>query len=167
MSENAEGTPGEHQGTPGEHQGTSGNAGEHQGTSNKTGKAILDQIIETLRENDEAKKELYRELRYQLKENVGIDVNVEPYLEKWLGERENKSQKIEDIEIPLREIAENVLQMNEDGYSVYQIASFLNIYPSNVSRILKDRKLWEKAIKKQTIKKLPWYTKILAKIFMR
>lgn len=121
----------------------------------KSGKAIFENIVQTLRENDEAKKELYR----SIKNEIGID--PEPFLEKWLGEREDKRSKIEDLDMPLREIAENVLQMVTDGYSPSQIASFLGIYPSQVSRILKEKEKWEKEIRgtaqKQVARKLPWY----------
>ncbi len=65
----------------------------------------------------------------------------------------------EDIDMPLREIADNVLQMATDGYSPSRIASFLGIYPSQVSSILKERDCWAKEIKgtaqKQAAK--PWY----------
>ena len=156
-SEQVEGNTRELQGTTGEMQGNAGNDGGN-------GKTVVDHFIKTLRENDDAKKELYR----MLKSETGI--NVEPYLEGLLGEREDKKTKLEDMEMPLREIAENVLQMTNDGYSPSQIASFLGIYPSQVSRILKDRERWDKeitgAVRKQVTenKKLPWHIRALAKL---
>lgn len=137
---------------------------ETTGNDRGNGKTVVDHIIKTLRENDEAKKELYK----TLKAETGI--NVEPYLEGLLGEREDKKTKIEDIDMPLREMAENVLQMTNDGYGNSQIASFLGIYPVQVSRILKERERWEKEIvgaaRNQVLqnKKLPWYVRVAAKL---
>lgn len=155
--EQVEGKTGERQGTTREREGTAGNDGGN-------GKTVVDHIFKTLRENDEAKKELYR----TLKAETGI--NVEPYLEGLLGEREDKKTKLEDIDMPLREIAENVLQMTTDGYAPSQIASFLGIYPSQVSRILKEREKWEKdivgAATKMIVqnKELPWYVRLGARL---
>ncbi len=153
------------EGTTGELQGTAGNCRELQGIAGN-GKTVVDHIFKTLRENDDAKKELYK----VLKAETGID--VEPYLEGLLGERQDKKLRIEDIDMPLREIAENVLQMNVDGYAPSQIASFLGVYPSQVSRILKEREKWEKdiagAARKQVTqnKKLPWWVRLAAKLHL-
>ncbi len=157
--EQVEGNTGELQGTTRELQGTAGN-------DRGNGKTIVDHIFKTLRENDEAKKELYK----VLKDETGI--NVEPYLEGLLGERQDKKTKLEDIDMPLREIAENVLQMTADGYAPSQVASFLGIYPSQVSRILKEQDKWEKeiagAVRKQVTqnKALPWYVRLAAKLHL-
>lgn len=137
---------------------------ETTGNNGESGKTVVDHIIKTLRENDEAKRELYK----TLKAETGI--NVEPYLEGLLGERQDKKTKIEDMDMPLREMAENVLQMEKDGYANSQIASFLGIYPVQVSRILKDREKWEKdiagAVRTQVLKnkELPWYVRLGAKL---
>lgn len=155
--EQVEGKTGELQGTTREHEGTAGN-------DEGNGKTIVDHIFKTLRENDEAKRELYK----VIKAETGI--NVEPYLEDLIGERQDKKTKLEDIDMPLREIAENVLQMTTDGYAPSQIASFLRIYPSQVSRILKDREKWEKEIAGAANKmitqnkKLPWYVRLAARM---
>jgi hypothetical protein len=147
-------------------EGIAGNGRELQGTAGNdggNGKTVVDHIFKTLRENDDAKKELYKVIRAE------TGINVEPYLEGLLGERQDKKMKIEDIDIPLREMAENVLQMTNDGYGNSQIASFLGIYPSQVSRILKEREKWEKditgAVRNQVLqnKKLPWYVRVAAK----
>ena len=143
---------------------TSENIRNHQETTENNGKTVVDHIFRILRKNDEAKKELYK----IIKAETGI--NVEPYLEGLIGERENKKTKLEDMDMPLREIAENVLQMATDGYAASQIAAFLGIYPVQVSKIMKERKKWEKdiasAAKKMIIqnKKLPWYVRLLARL---
>lgn len=149
-----EGNTGELQGTTREREGTAGN-------DEGNGKTVVDHILRTLRENNDAKKELYK----VLKAETGI--NVEPYLEGLLGERQDKKTKLEDMDMPLREIAENVLQMTTDGYAPSQIASFLGIYPSQVSRILKEQDRWQKEIngqaRHQAAKKLPWFLRFVSR----
>ncbi|SNQ59670.1 helix-turn-helix domain-containing protein [Candidatus Methanoperedens nitratireducens] len=112
--------------------------------------------------------EMRRELISWVKKEFGF--NIESYLEEYFDELPDKKYKIEELAMPLREIAENVLGMTDDGYSPSQIAADLGIYRSQVSKILKDRGRWEKeiagAVRKQVTqnKKLPWYVRLAAKL---
>ncbi len=112
--------------------------------------------------------EMRRELIKWVKNEFGF--NIESYLEEYFDELPDKKYKIEELAMPLREIAENVLGMTDDGYSPSQIASDLGIYRNQVSKILKDRGRWEKeiasAVRKQVTqnKKLPWYVRLAAKL---
>lgn len=137
-------------------QGTAGNCRELQGIA---GNEM--EIVKLLGKRPELRKELVQFVKGE------FGFNVEGILEEYFGELPDKRNKIEDIDMPLREIAENVLQMRQDGYSPSQTASFLGIYPSQVSRILKDGTKWDQEIKKiaqgKIKKSLPWYLRFVSR----
>lgn len=122
------------------------------------------EIVKLLEKRPELRKELIK----WVKNEFGF--NVESILENYFGELPDKKSKIEDIDMPMREIAENVLQMYDDGYANSQIASYLGIYPSMVARILKSQENWRSEISgaaRRALtqnKKLPWYVRLAARL---
>lgn len=147
-------------------QGTAGNSRELQGTAgNRKGTAQEPpEIMKILAKHPEMRRDLVN----WVKQEFGF--NIEGYLEDYFGELPDKKLKLEDITMPLREIAENVLGMTDDGYAPSQVAAELGIYRSEVTRILKARGHWEKEIASAANKmitqnkKLPWYVRLLARL---
>jgi len=115
-------------------------------------------IIETLVSSTQAREDLRR----HIKREIGID--IEPYMEKAFGELPGKKISVSESDIPMREIAETVYELMDDGYNNSQISSQLGLWPVEVTRILKDRKNWEKQIWKVAVMGLPWHLRQLAKL---
>jgi len=115
-------------------------------------------IVETLASSTQAREDLRR----HIKREVGID--IEPYMERAFGELPDKKITVSESDIPMREIAETVYELMDDGYNNSQISSQLGLWPVEVTRILKDRKNWEKQIWKVAVKGLPWHLRQLAKL---
>lgn len=126
----------------------------------------IPEVVQILAANPEARQELCR----WVKREFGF--NVEPWVEQFFGELPNKRVSIEDIDIPMREIVRDIFQMEEDGYSPSQIAAQLGLRPSTVSHVLnRDREKWlkdlasaDEKLKKKTLKRLPWYLRLFAKV---
>lgn len=147
--------------------GSSGNDARTSGNDAGTSRELpgnVPEIVKLLAKKPELRKELIK----WVKSEFGF--NVESILENYFGELPDKKSKLEDIDMPMREIAENVLQMYDDGYANSQIASYLGIYPSMVARILKSQEGWRSEISGAARKaltqnkKLPWYVRLAARL---
>ncbi len=66
-------------------------------------------IVKTLAKHPETRRELIN----WVKKEFGF--NIESWLEEYFDELPDKKYKIEDLAMPLREIAENVIGMTDDG----------------------------------------------------
>ncbi len=109
--------------------------------------------------------ELRKELISFVKSEFGF--NVEGVLEEYFGELPDKRYNIDDVDTPIREIAENVLEMNEEGFSAGQIATELGLHRTAIGKILRERNTWREELRKaarQKVKKnMPWYLRPLAR----
>lgn len=145
-------------------QGTAGNSRNLQGTAGNGGEPP--EIVKLLAKHPEMRRDLIS----LVKREFGF--NIETLMEDYFGEMPDKKLKLEDIAMPVRELAENVLGMTDDGYAPSQVAAELGIYRSEVTRILKARSHWEKEIagaaKKVIVqnKKLPWWVRLAAKLHL-
>lgn len=134
------------------------NETENQAETENIIDTIKPTIIETLASSSQAREDLRR----HIKREIGID--VEPYMERAFGELPDKKISVSESDIPMREIAETVYELMDDGYNNSQISSQLGLWPVEVTRILKDRKNWEKQIWKVAVKGLPLHLRTLAKL---
>lgn len=151
----------------GNFQETSGNdqeSSENDQESSRKHPGYNSELVQLLARRPELRKELIK----WVKSEFGF--NCESILENYFGELPDKKTKIEDIDMPMREIAENVLQMYDDGYAVSQIASYLGIFPSVVSKVLKNETRWRTEIENQVKKKvlqnknIPWYIRLATRL---
>jgi len=106
-------------------------------------------IVEILRTNPQMRREMVK----WVKQEWGI--NIESYLEQFFGKDPEKKRKVEELDIPVRELAENVYMMTDGGWSVQQIAKELGVWQTTVSRLLRKRKEYEKAARDDFINRLP------------
>lgn len=93
--------------------------------------------------------------------------NLKNIFDMYFGKDEDEPEKLENLEMPLREIAENVLIYDDDGFSPSQIASKMGIFPAPVKDILNNRRKWEKDLIKEVKKISPWYVRILPTWFLQ
>jgi len=106
-------------------------------------------IIEILRTNPQMRREMVK----WIKQEWGI--NIESYLEQFFGKDPDKKRKVEDLDIPVRELAENVYALIDEGWSVQQVSKEYRIWQTTVSRLLRKRKEYEKAARDDFINQLP------------
>ena len=123
---------------------------------------IIDQIkpdiIDILATKPEARKDLIK----WIKDEFGF--NAEPYFEKYFDELPDKKSRIEELDVPMKDIAESVFDMLDEGYSNAQIAYQLRLWPAQIKRIVDDRSGWEKRLQKVAMKGLPWHVRTVLKI---
>ena len=109
--------------------------------------------------------ELRKELISFVKSEFGF--NVEGVLEEYFGELPDKRYDIADVDTPMREIAESVFEMLEDGYSEDQIASDMGLHRNAILGIVRKQAKWKVEIRKATRQKvkknMPWYLRPLAR----
>jgi len=110
--------------------------------------------------------EMQRELITWGKKEFGF--NIEPFIERYFGELPDKVHKIENIDIPIREIVEDLVgYVDEDGYSIGQAAKMLHISRSMASKLYADKDKFLRDIKKEIIEDLPFHKKIFSKILFK
>ena len=122
------------------------------------GGGVKDEIIDLLATKPEARRDLIK----WAKKETGF--NLEPVLEKYFGEMPDKKSRIEEVDTPMKDIAESIFVMLDEGYSQGQISHQLGLWPAQVSRIVKDRDSWDKRLLKVAMQGLPWHLRTLAKL---
>lgn len=101
-------------------------------------KTITNYILTELKNNDEAKGELYRTIKLEM----GFD--AEPFFENFLGKRKNKVITIKDMDQPYRSVVQLIIDEYDEGYHVEQIAKKYNWTKSAVHNAIKNREKYEK-----------------------
>lgn len=126
---------------------------------------LLDGILETLRKDEDVRRELYK----RLKKEIGIDVT--PYIDNFLKTKTNEKYMTTALmKEPALEIAKTVLDMyDDDGYDMYQISEQMHLKIAVVKDMISKRDHWKKMIAKKImaspeIKELPWYIRAGMKI---
>jgi len=114
--------------------------------------------------------ELRREMISWVQSEFGF--NIESHLEKYFGELPDKTQKIEEVEVPVRELVEDIVgYIEEDGYSVGQTARMMKLKRPLVSKLYKDKDRYLKAKTEaainSTTKKMPFLKRTALKIASR
>ena len=122
------------------------------------GGGVKDEIIDLLATKPEARRDLIK----WAKKEMGF--NIEPVLEKYFGEMPDKKSRIEEVDTPMKDIAESIFVMLDEGYSQGQISHQLGLWPAQVSRIVKDRGSWDERLWKAATAGLPLHLRILAKV---
>lgn len=136
----------------------------YQSVQNGTTTNNIPEIVQLLAK----KPELRRELVIWIKREFGF--NAESVLENYFGELPDKKIKIEDHERSMIEIAEEALNLFDDGYSSGQIAKILQVNVPVISKISTNRRKWKNEIRDRYLKQiksgLPWYLKPFARFYL-
>ncbi len=128
------------------------------------GMDIKTEIMNLLRKRPDARRALIKVFKAE------AGVNIESILEEMFGEMPDKKRNVEEMDIPMVDVAASILEMKAEGYEPAQIARQLNMWPVQVTRILTKEKYWsnkilafENAQKKKLLNTLPLHLRVLAK----
>lgn len=123
------------------------------------GKIDWESIFGKILTDTDARKELSK----WTKKEFGININK--FLPALTGQEDQDSRTaIEDMDIPHREIAENVYELQEEGYNRVQIAKMLGIYPTAITKILNEEERFKAQILKATLKEMGFFERFKFKI---
>lgn len=90
-----------------------------------------------------------------------FEFDLSSVMEMYFGEDPDKRIKLEEVDEPMRDIAESVLILNNEGWSPGQIARQLGLFPHAINEVLKDQANWELQLLEKTRHLMPWYIRIV------
>ena len=115
----------------------------------------LPMIVQMAVNNPAVRKDI---IKYVKRE---FDFDLNSLMEMYFGEDPDKRIKLEDVDEPMRNIAESVIILKNEGWSPGQIASQLGLFPHAINEVLRDQAKWELQILEKTRRLMPWYIRIV------